>query len=422
MKRLLIITILCSSISSFGQLNWTVLENATPNTNGTRYDDVFFLNENVGWIANGNAGNVFKTTDGGESWVEQLNETDIGFDTYYRNIEFFDENNGIVTSLNQLHFKTTDGGESWTRFQFPGNLNAACGLSVVNSTTMYGCGAFNTPAFVVKTTDGGDTWEVIDMSIYATALVEVQFLDENLGYASGSDDNGGIVLRTTDGGSTWAELFNSNIPGEYVWKLQFVQNDPNMIFGSIESVPSEGGKIIKSFDAGTTWESKSVPIQVVQSVGFINPNRGWAGGHTNQLFETNDGGDTWVELDIGANSNRIFFVGNTAYCSAATILKLEDEVLSTQNNSLPNRKDLDVVIAPQPVTDKLNFSITFPNVDNLVAEVYDLNGRRIKQLATESLIEAGTKHYSFDFNAPSGTYFLSIQNNTGRQSMTFVKQ
>ena len=36
----------------------------------SRYDDVFFLNENLGWAADGWGAAVYKTTDGGQSWTQ----------------------------------------------------------------------------------------------------------------------------------------------------------------------------------------------------------------------------------------------------------------------------------------------------------------------------------------------------------------
>ena len=87
---LLIFSIFTSSL--LAQSSWSSLDNAPVNANGTRFDDVFFINSDLGWIANGANGNVFKTIDGGENWTEVLNEADISANVYYRNIEFFNEN------------------------------------------------------------------------------------------------------------------------------------------------------------------------------------------------------------------------------------------------------------------------------------------------------------------------------------------
>ena len=69
------------------ELKWQTTSINT-NTDNQRFDDVFFLNENLGWAANGYHAAVYKTTDGGLNWTEQVNETVLGEDLYFRNIEF----------------------------------------------------------------------------------------------------------------------------------------------------------------------------------------------------------------------------------------------------------------------------------------------------------------------------------------------
>ena len=47
------------------------LENA-PSYKG-KQDDIFFLNEKMGWYVNG-SGKKFKSYDGGETWTEKINK------------------------------------------------------------------------------------------------------------------------------------------------------------------------------------------------------------------------------------------------------------------------------------------------------------------------------------------------------------
>jgi photosystem II stability/assembly factor-like uncharacterized protein len=75
---------------------WQPLPNITSNINNQRFDDVFFIDDNIGWAANGYYASVFKTIDGGKTWTEQLNEAILGGDYYFRNIEFLDENIGFL--------------------------------------------------------------------------------------------------------------------------------------------------------------------------------------------------------------------------------------------------------------------------------------------------------------------------------------
>ncbi|MEI7509594.1 MAG: photosystem II stability/assembly factor-like protein, partial [Flavobacterium sp.] len=161
--------ILISSIAT-AQLTWVPLSNIAANLNGQRFDDVFFLNENLGWAANGYYAAVYKTTDGGTTWTQQLNNTILGSSHYFRNIEFLDENIGFLGTLNGKFYKTNDGGATWTLVtNISPNPAAICGLDCVGTSTIYGCGAYFSPAYLIKSSDSGATWQYIPMSAYATA-------------------------------------------------------------------------------------------------------------------------------------------------------------------------------------------------------------------------------------------------------------
>lgn len=426
-KILLLIFVFTTSLQA--QLQWRPLASAITNIDNQRFDDVFFINDNVGWAANGAYAAVYKTTDGGATWTTQVTEQSLGGNYYFRNIEFLDENRGFLGTLNSLFLKTIDGGTTWEPVtNLPNNPGAVCGLDAVGTSTIYGCGAYFSPAFIIKSTDSGATWTAKDMSAYATALVEIQFLNEMVGYASGANSAGGVILKTIDGGETWTSIYNSNIPGEYVWKLQILASNSNVIFGSVEANAPNNGKMIRSLDAGANWISKEVPFTSVQAVGFLTETHGWMGGYTSTLgtnfpfMETQDGGETWTDIGVGGNLNRIFFLSNTlAYASGATIYKFSDNALSNVPFKETNRVPLKVDILPNPVKDKLNVAVSFTDSDHIVLELYDAGGKFIKSLKFDTIEKAGTRNYSFDFPYPSGAYLLNLHNDTGRQSVKFVK-
>ncbi len=401
---------------------WSPLTNIPVNQDFSRYDDVFFLNENLGWAANGTDAAVYKTIDGGATWITQLTEDDLGSSSFYfRNVEFLNENIGFVGTLNGVFLKTVDGGENWTSVTIPNNPAAICGLDAVGDSTIYGCGAYFWPAFVIKSTDSGATWSYINMSAYADALVEILFVDENIGYASGQKaDIGGVVLKTVDGGATWTQIYATNIAGEYVWKLQVLESNPNVIFGSVESVAPMLGKLIRSVDNGLTWTSKEVPDTDIQAVGFISETHGWMGGHHSSFLETFDAGTTWTDIGIGSNLNRIFFVNeNLAYASGSTIYKFSND-LSTVDFQEQARIPLKASINPNPVKDKLRLTIDFPEADHLRVELFDNTGRLISELHQDEIAGKEVKTYTFDFPYAAGIYIINLHTNTGRQSIKFV--
>jgi len=423
MKKLYVLALLFS-VSIMAQPQWHPLTSILSNGGGQRFDDVFFINENVGWAANGYYAAVYKTTDGGQTWSLQMSNATMGTSYYFRNIEFLNENIGFLGTLNGALFKTDNGGTTWTTVtNFPTNPAAICGLDTVGTSTVYGCGAYFGPAFIIKSIDGGSTWQYIDMSAYASGLVELLFLDENHGFASGKGTNGGVILETTDGGTTWTEIYNSNLPGEYVWKLQVLSSNTNVMFGSVESVSPNNGKLIRSTDAGQNWTSKEFPDTDVQAVGFLTENHGWMGGQNTGFHETTDGGTTWTDINVGSNLNRIFILNdNLAYASGTTIYKFSDQSLSNTDFTEQNRIPLKAKVVPNPVNDKLNVFIEFRGNDHVVLELYDNLGRLLTLLRKDDISGAMTKNYSFDFSYPSGIYFVNIHTNTGRQSIKVIKK
>lgn len=97
MKKLVNYLLLLSGLTAMAQLQWAPLTSIGDNINNQRFDDVFFLNENLGWAANGYYATIYKTTDGGQTWVTQLAEFTpaLPINTYFRNVEFLNENIGF---------------------------------------------------------------------------------------------------------------------------------------------------------------------------------------------------------------------------------------------------------------------------------------------------------------------------------------
>lgn len=418
--------LLFTALSASAQLEWRPLTSILTNGANQRFDDVFFLNENLGWAANGAFAAIYKTTDGGQNWTLQLAEqtTELPGNYYFRNVEFLNENIGFVGTLtNNKFLRTTDGGTTWNIVtNFPTTPQAICGIDCVGTSTVYGCGAYFSPAYVIKSTDSGETWQYINMSAYAEALVEILFVDENTGYASGQSTAGGTILKTTDGGTTWTEIYNTNVPGEYVWKLQILASNGNVMFGSVESVSPSLGKLVRTLDGGATWTSHEVPDTDIQAVGFLTQDHGWMGGHSSPILETTDGGVTWTENPIGSNLNRIQIIhDDLAYASGSTIYKFSDSPLGTSAFAEKVRTPLKAAVNPNPVKDKLNVTIEFTEADHLRLELYDASGRRIKELQRDDIAGKGRKNYTFDFPYASGVYLINLHTNTGRQSIKFVK-
>lgn len=415
MKRLLTSFLVISGLAFAQTYNWKALA-SPPSTTG-RYDDVFFLNENLGWAARGGNGTVFKTTNGGTTWTEQIVSTQTG--QYFRNIEFLNENVGFVGTLNNNFYKTTNGGATWSKVNIVPSLPAICGLDAVGTSTVYGCGAWFSPAYVIKSTDSGNTWKFIDMSEQASALVEVLFIDENTGFVSGSDDQGAVILKTINGGDSWTKIYRAGDPGDYVWKMQIFPDNKKM-FCSIESETQ--GKLLKTLDGGLTWQTKNFPDPYVQAVGFVSDTHGWMGGHNSGFMETFDGGNTWVDNNLGGSLNRIFFInGTSAFASGNHIYKMTASGLATDETGSEKVENLKIDVI-NPVKDRLILNIHYIHSDHIIVGLYDLTGKFLGNILKDDVSQKSVKKYTMEFKYPAGEYLLAVQSNLGRQSIKIIKK
>src|SRR5687768_6246739 len=69
-----------------------------------RYEDIFFIDSMVGWTVS-SGGRIFKTTNGGETWINQYQTGN-----YLRSVEFINDSIGFAGSLDGILLRTTDGG------------------------------------------------------------------------------------------------------------------------------------------------------------------------------------------------------------------------------------------------------------------------------------------------------------------------
>jgi len=78
---------------------------------GDDYRDVFFINENIGWVV-GNAGSILKTEDSGLSW-NTINEPTTLNKLRINKIHFMNELDGVLVGDSGLVMISKDGGENW---------------------------------------------------------------------------------------------------------------------------------------------------------------------------------------------------------------------------------------------------------------------------------------------------------------------
>lgn len=406
------------TFQSFAQSTWQYLPDSPKNGNN-RIDDVFFINEEEGWCAT-SFNSIFHTKDGGLTWEKQYQGVN---QDYFRCIEFRDSLLGFAGTLTSKFLRTTDGGQTWIDVagQISPHPDAVCGVAVADDSTVYAVGQWDSPGFFLKSTDEGATWASTDMSAFANGLVDINFISRDTGFVSGKGTAGGTILYTTDGGLTWEEKFNTQHPGDYVWKLQRVT--PEVWVASIQSFTSTG-HMLKSIDGGQTWTKITAPLGNMQGIGFTTPEHGWVGGYSGGFYETTDGGQNWNFVLFGGNFNRFYFVSPTlGYASGNQIFKFSNDT-TTAIGTLPQPYEdpFDFTVSPNPASNQVTVSFDLPRPDAVRISLATADGREVKNLFHRRLDEG---QHQFELQLPNvaaGPWLICFQRNVGLHSKPLMIQ
>lgn len=297
---------------------WAEVKNSPANTLGYRHDDIFFVNKNTGWLVNTN-GEAYHTTNGGASW-ELINKTS---NVFFRCVGFANESKGWIGNFNLFNspvpykalFETNDGGKSWANVSkriIGPSADGLCGMQVINESTIYGVGRWCGPPVFIKSLDGGATWASKDLSALASGLVDIFFFNAMEGFIVGEVEGGktavqqrnakSAILFTADGGTTWTRKYMNTMPGNRAWKIHFPSR--NVGYVSTEGEDAEG-VILKTTNGGEEWEKVMVdPGVSFEGIAFIDANKGWVAS-AESVYMTENGGETWKNLNFGKNINRI---------------------------------------------------------------------------------------------------------------------
>ncbi len=412
MKDIIFILFLlfCNLTQIYSQTDWS---KAGDIPFSIRYDEIYFINPDTGWAVNAD-GAIFKTTNGGDSWSFLFQNFQ-----YFRSVEFINDSVGFVGALSPQFFKTTDRGNNWVDISasIPEPLNGICGMSHVGENIICGVGVWSGPAYFIRSDDQGQNWTFIDLSSFADGMVDCHFINADTGFVAGiNNQTGALVLKTTDGGSNWELVFSSGRPNEYVWKLDFLNDE--YAFGSIENFnPNDSTFIIKTTDGGNTWsEIMASPNHLdVQGIGFLNQNLGWLGPRNEGLLETKDGGQTWDPIEVLPNINKFFRINDTLiFASGSFVYKYIGEMLTTRTEAGPLPIAHKIDVAPVPFSSELLVSIELDCRTYLILELYNAEGKLIKSIARNQM-EAGKHQFDLQFTPllPVGSYFLSLRTNEG---------
>jgi photosystem II stability/assembly factor-like uncharacterized protein len=414
-KIILIISALFIQFQLYSQSpEWHILPGA-PFTPIGKIDDVYFINANTGWTFNGTSSGVavFKTTNGGSSWDSSfVGQID------FRSLGFFNSQTGLAGTLTASMplMRTTNGGVNWVHVTNRPTIPAGmCGISILDSVTAFGCGAYTGNARIIRTTDAGLSWDSLTTDTsQVRSLIDCHFFSRDTGIVVGGYRSTGsfavsnsVVLLTTNGGVSWQRTYISQRTGEWCWKISFVSR----LVGFVSLERGNGfSYILKTTNGGFNWTEIPFMIYDQEGIGFINENTGWVGGFTNPTYKTTNGGATWQPDNWGLTINRFRFLSDTlGYAVGQGVYKYTREPIGIQqiSSELPWQFVLHQNY-PNPFNPETNIKFEVPKSSFVTIKVYDILGKEVAQLVNEDL-NAGIYSLSWDASSnPSGVYFYTI--------------
>ncbi len=254
-------------------------------------------------------------------------------------VEFLNDNFGLISGAFGTLLKTTDGGITWEE------LNVGLNHSFVKAFALSENEFFTSRIGLYKTTDGGNNFnELGNLSDYSGTIFDMHFFDSNNGVIY----KDGLILKTTNGGQDWTVKYNE---AGYASKMQFVSNNIGYISGGITYDGYSNGEIHKTTDAGNTWTSLNISSSEINTMNFIDENTGYITNFDNQLRKTTDGGQSFEIINNQLPSlfyDMIFVSDKKAYgVGGSGVFKTSDGGL-TWTNEYPSNGEIFTAINETP--------------------------------------------------------------------------
>lgn len=332
--------------------NWSHVNSNLVN----KLTSVSLTSSTTGYIA-GESATLLKTTDAGVSWYS----INTGLSGAFNQIDFVDNTNGFLRQGSEINkiYKTTSGGNSWIELPINGYYGNLTTLNALSSTEiLYGTSTGNViktsaPSWslsivkkftgdlqvvsiavngsrvvaasadqlLVYSTDYGTSWSS-EITLPGISFAGVEFISaSNLVAYTASDE----IRISTDGGAAWLPVTTSptqqlvtaaaNLSGHGIilgtlgnqyntvnfgltWSRTSTTSSSGILRSITYNAPNilaseDNGQIIRSTDNGANWSTISVAGgTTIQDIKFINSNTAFlvAGA---KFYKSIDAGATW---------------------------------------------------------------------------------------------------------------------------------
>jgi photosystem II stability/assembly factor-like uncharacterized protein len=410
---------------------------------------VRFADSLNGWVIGENF--VYKTADGGKSWVNQdsaipfsnalhvINSNsafiagsvqikrtiDVGntwtiVDTnsnyYYRDIVFSNSNTGYIvggsriTSNMGVIRKTIDEGGYWgtvATIELGENGFDFTGIACIGDSLIW---VVAVNGKVYKSENAGLNWTLqntvgFNSESYKNPIADITFTSADTGFVVGGLRGQSIISRTIDGGNSWEEIIpeggQNNPVVSSLKEIQMLNSNVGWIVGQYyEAYP-----VYLTNDGGSTWNKQDMTPGDIQfnSLSIINENYGWIVGDDGIVYKTTNGGITGIDekLDIPIQFSLSQNFPNPFNPTTTIEYQIPDQVRNEKISHIPS------------------------GVEGAFVQimVYDVLGQEVARIVKKHQ-KPGYYETVFDAsNLPSGIYYYSliIDNSITSKKMVLLK-
>src|SRR5579883_3261245 len=233
--------------------------------------------------ADGDAGTILGTTNGGQTWTRLSS----GTSSWLKGVACADAQDCVMVGDNGVVLGTTNGGQIWSS-QSSGVTTTLYSASCPAAGTCYAAGI---NGVIVRTTNGGQTWTPLSSGTTAT-LYGISCPNTALCVAAGTSHT---ILVSTNGGSIWS--------APAVPTAQYLYGD-TCASGSVCIAVGGNGAIVATTNGGTTWAAQSSGTPAfLRAAGCLSESACAAVGDGGVIVATAKGGSTWSLQSSGTTAD-----------------------------------------------------------------------------------------------------------------------
>lgn len=237
---------------------------------------------------------IFKSTNNGQNWI--------GFNNGLLNSKMnclYSKENIIIAGNSSGAFNTTNTEDAWTQFFTGTNPNLDVAKLAIKDNYIFAGTGNGSGEFFVSSNQGLNWNHIQTFYLPINNLV----VSGNSVYFSPID----FIYQSTDNGQNWSVIGNF-----VLWHIHsFVVSGSNIYI-----CYGQGGGfgIFKSTNNGADWTQ----LNTFQAQSFaLNGDYVYAGGFNGSITISSDNGSSWIQSNLGTNSNvkQLLVVGNDLYAA-----------------------------------------------------------------------------------------------------------